>query len=79
MTTKTFDCVQMKDAAQRACARACAGLPLPERRKKMAADMLADREFAKLYQRFFPRAAARVCEPKTEYGSKTESGHEAER
>lgn len=76
MKTKTFDCVQMKEEAQAACEKAYGGLPLPDRRKRMIADIMADPEFAQIYRRFFRqspgmgaehKAGAKVAEAKADY------------
>ncbi|MBU1695121.1 MAG: hypothetical protein KJ726_05110 [Verrucomicrobia bacterium] len=78
MKTKTFDCIQMKEDAQRACQEAYGGLPLPARRKKMIADILSNPVLGEIYRRTFRpdgmdaayKPAERVAEAGAEYRGK---------
>lgn len=72
MKTKSFDCVKMKQEAQKACEEAYRGLSLPERQKSMMSDIMADPKFASIYGRFFDKSAvSRAAEAKAEYKTGT--------
>ncbi len=71
MTTKSFDCVKMKEECQRAVAQDYAGLTVEERSERMRADILTDPILGPFYARLTKEKNLKVAETQAKYGTGT--------